>query len=214
MTPIRLVVFDVGSVLVDAGRSWQEDAARAGFPPDVAWWEEFERRLAALPSRTRGEIDNESFLRLFVEASRGRFSIEDARRITAATLGSEYPGVDHVFDALAVAGVATAALCNLNDADWRHLFDGPDAAQEYPSLARMQHRFGSHELSVAKPDPGAYRAVEAGTAIAPESILFFDDRIENVEAARERGWTAERVDPRADPPAQILGWLRYHEVIS
>jgi putative hydrolase of the HAD superfamily len=45
-------------------------------------------------------------------------------------------------------------------------------------------------LGHSKPDHAFYRAVEAAVHIEPEAIFFIDDKIDNVEAARECGWTA------------------------
>jgi putative hydrolase of the HAD superfamily len=45
-------------------------------------------------------------------------------------------------------------------------------------------------LGCSKPDHAFYRAVEAAVHIEPEAIFFIDDKIDNVEAAKECGWTA------------------------
>ena len=46
------------------------------------------------------------------------------------------------------------------------------------------------------------------------AILFFDDDPANVEAARARGWRAERIDAAGDTAAQLLDALRRHAVIG
>lgn len=43
---------------------------------------------------------------------------------------------------------------------------------------------------VAKPDPAVYERVTAVLDLPPSRIAFFDDRAENVEAARRHGWDA------------------------
>lgn len=45
-------------------------------------------------------------------------------------------------------------------------------------------------LGYSKPDHAFYRGVEAAVQIESEAIFFIDDKIENVEAARECGWCA------------------------
>ena len=42
----------------------------------------------------------------------------------------------------------------------------------------------------------------------PGAILFFDDRRENVEAARRRGWNAQPIAKDGDPVPQIRRILR------
>ena len=119
-----------------------------------------------------------------------------------------------MFDALHGAQVRTAALCNVNDYEWARLFPEPPAVGDFPTLARIPDRFGSHLLGLAKPDPRIYREVERGTGCAGETILFFDDRAENVEAARACGWTAEVIDHTGDTAGQMLGHLRRHGVVE
>jgi 2-haloacid dehalogenase len=39
-----------------------------------------------------------------------------------------------------------------------------------------------------KPSPAIYEAVERKTGHSGEAILYIDDRLENIEAGRQRGW--------------------------
>ena len=41
---------------------------------------------------------------------------------------------------------------------------------------------------LAKPDPAIYAAVEREAGVPPETLLFADDRRDNIEAAAARGW--------------------------
>ena len=41
-----------------------------------------------------------------------------------------------------------------------------------------------------KPDSAIYDAAEQAAEVAVESILFLDDRQENIDAANARGWRA------------------------
>jgi len=211
---IRLMVFDVGSVLIRCGRSLAEDIEQAGFSVTAEWVAAFEKRLKSLPRRSVGAIGNARYMPLFVEASDGVFTLEDAQRISDVALIAEYPGISRVFDALEASGVETAVLSNTNDADWARLFPGEGVMPEFPTLPRARHRFGSHLLGLVKPDAKAYQAVEAGTGYSGGEILFVDDRIENVEAARSLGWMAEVIDHSGDTAAQMLDVLREHGVIS
>ena len=51
--------------------------------------------------------------------------------------------------------------------------------------------FFSCRLGCEKPDPAFYREVQSSIGIAPEGILFLDDKPVNVDAARALGWFAE-----------------------
>ncbi len=113
--PFDLVVFDVGGVFVQAGRTWLEDAERAGFRVSPEELAQLDERMRALPRRTTGMIDSEQCFALFAEASGGMYSIDDARRISRASLIAEYRGVSRVFDALDAATLPTALRSNVND---------------------------------------------------------------------------------------------------
>ena len=48
----------------------------------------------------------------------------------------------------------------------------------------------SAELRLAKPDPAIYRHITHDLGIQPGSILFIDDRPQNIGAALQVGWHA------------------------
>ncbi|MFG3289354.1 HAD family hydrolase [Streptomyces sp. NPDC048179] len=48
----------------------------------------------------------------------------------------------------------------------------------------------SSDLGLMKPDPQVYRGAGERLGRAPSDVVFFDDRAENVEAARAHGWRA------------------------
>lgn len=48
----------------------------------------------------------------------------------------------------------------------------------------------SAALGYSKPNHAFYRGVEAALGLSPDAIFFIDDKVENVAAAKECGWTA------------------------
>jgi epoxide hydrolase-like predicted phosphatase len=48
----------------------------------------------------------------------------------------------------------------------------------------------SHEVGMAKPDPAIYELTASRLGVAPGEIVFLDDAVANVEAARAAGWHA------------------------
>ncbi len=153
-----------------------------------------------------GRIDHEQFLREVVNSRGMRYSLDEARRVHAAWLLGEYPGVGDVIDLIHSHSVRTAALSNTNHAHWQ-------AMENYPALRRLQHRLASHELGLVKPDPAIYHEAERRFGVNGRSILFFDDLVANVEAARAVGWNAVQIDHRGDTAAQIERALRLHHVL-
>ncbi|MFF7651672.1 HAD family hydrolase [Streptomyces sp. NPDC007983] len=61
----------------------------------------------------------------------------------------------------------------------------------------------SSDLGLMKPDPLVYRSADERLGRAPSDVVFFDDRRENVEAARAHGWRAHRWTG-ADAAAAVL----------
>ena len=48
----------------------------------------------------------------------------------------------------------------------------------------------SADLGLAKPDPRIYASADTAYKTAPADVVFFDDRADNVTAARAHGWDA------------------------
>jgi len=95
------------------------------------------------------------------------------------------PAIDRsvrLLRALRRAGVSVFALSNFG----RETF--ALAVENYPFLEEFDRRYISAELGTIKPEPAIYAHLEADSGIAPERLLFTDDRLENIEAAAARGW--------------------------
>ena len=76
----------------------------------------------------------------------------------------------------------------------------------------LRHRFAAHLLGLAKPDRTIYETVTAELGVAPDQILFFDDRADNVASARACGWRAEHIDPARETVPQVRLLLDAHGV--
>ncbi|MFC6644106.1 HAD family hydrolase [Granulicella cerasi] len=87
---------------------------------------------------------------------------------------------------LQLAGIRTGILSNIGDA----MEDG--LLSHLPWLHRFDHHTFSHRLRIAKPEREIYRHAAEGLGAPPSSILFIDDREENIAAAREAGMVAIR----------------------
>ena len=57
------------------------------------------------------------------------------------------------------------------------------AKERYPFLAEFDQHYISGVMRLTKPDPAIYAALEAGSGMAPETLLFADDLPENISAA-------------------------------
>lgn len=199
-----LVVFDLGGVLVRITRSWAEACAAAGIdvrgdPDGAAARAVREPHVVAYET---GRIGHDAFCAAIAGATGSLYTPDEVDRIHAAVLIEEFAGLAGVFDLLDGAGIPTAILSNTNAAHWERQLLPPGPSPRFPTLARVRHPLPSHVLGVRKPDRQAFAALEARTG-RPRRVLFFDDLEANVAGARDAGWDAVRIDPLADPAAQM-----------
>ena len=97
------------------------------------------------------------------------------------------------------AGVRLALLSNAPEP----LASAIDRSGWSPGFDR---RFYSCRLALAKPDPAVYEAVLDDLGATPRSVLFIDDRAENVLAARAAGLQAVRFRSAQELPGQLDDW--------
>ncbi|MHA6288776.1 HAD family hydrolase [Maricaulis sp. CAU 1757] len=100
-------------------------------------------------------------------------------------LDGSVPGTAEAMNELAARAVPQYALTNL-PAEWVE-----PVHRLYPSMAYMRDVIVSAHEGVIKPDRRIFEITAERLPHAPEQVLFFDDRAENVEAARAFGFDAE-----------------------
>jgi FMN phosphatase YigB (HAD superfamily) len=201
---IRLVVFDLGRVLVRICDNWQHAAQVAQLPSP----------LPKLDEKLRANLREHVFA-----SERGEMSLDDFCHRAGSVFGVDpkhvesmsrgyllgmFPGVGKLLNDLIDAGCATACLSNTNDNHWRMMFESNG---EYAELSFLQHRFASHLIGARKPDAKIYDHVEQASGFSGGQIVFFDDLPENIAAARQHGWHAEQILPDGEPVAQMRGHL-------
>jgi len=80
------------------------------------------------------------------------------------------------------AGFRTGILSNIG-------FELATAMESnFPWVAEFKYTVWSCRLAMAKPDPEIFRCAQERLDVAPQEILFIDDREENIRAAREFGF--------------------------
>ncbi len=94
----------------------------------------------------------------------------------------EIPRSVRLLRALRRKGIPVFALSNFGRETFAH------AATHYPFFLEFDRAFVSGQLRLAKPDPAFYEVLERETGVTPSALLFTDDKPENIEAARARGW--------------------------
>ncbi len=88
----------------------------------------------------------------------------------------------HLLRALRAKGVPVFTLTNFGIESFDY------AETIYRFLSEFDRRYISGHMGVIKPDPRIYEMVEQDCGIAPNRLLFADDRPDNIAAATLRGW--------------------------
>jgi FMN phosphatase YigB (HAD superfamily) len=128
--------------------------------------------------------DGDSYLAAFNEALGAPVSRQqwiDTRSVAM----THWPDMHHLVDAIS-GHYATALLSN----------NGPlthDAfADLAPHTARLfaDNAFFSYQFGTKKPDPAIFAAIADRLAASPQHCVFIDDKVKNVDGARQAGMTA------------------------
>jgi|TARA_B110000093_G_scaffold45194_1_gene48307 2-haloacid dehalogenase len=84
--------------------------------------------------------------------------------------------------ALRSTGVAVFSLTNFGVESFAY------AQSHYDFLEEFDRDYVSGQMQVIKPDPKIYTMLEQDCGVAPENLLFTDDRADNIAVAANRGW--------------------------
>ena len=90
--------------------------------------------------------------------------------------------------ALRAKGVPVFALTNFG----KYSFE--EALPKMDFLADFDRLYVSGRMGVIKPDPRIYEMVEDDCGLPPASLLFTDDRADNITAAARRGWRTHQFE--------------------
>lgn len=183
---VEAVIYDIGNVLIE----WQPERFY-----DRVVGEERRRALFDTVDlhQMNDRVDRGHTWRDEVEACAAAYPdfAEEIRLWHDRWLEMASPAIDRSVDllrALRRASVPVFALSNFGIQP----FDL--AVQHYPFLEEFDRRYISGHMGVAKPDAEIYARVEESCGIAPDRLLFVDDRQDNIAAAAARGWQTHLFD--------------------
>jgi HAD superfamily hydrolase (TIGR01509 family) len=178
---VKVVVFDLGKVLVD-------------FDYTIA-----ARRLAA-----RSKMSSEQLMAVlvrssrFLEYERGRVTrrelFDEICRVSGfngslkefglffADIFTEIKPMVELHAELRKRGLATYVFSNTNDLAVEHL------RRAFPFLGNFDGYVFSYEHGAIKPEARLYEVLERQSGRQAGELLYLDDRPENTEAGAARGW--------------------------
>lgn len=189
MTGIQAVVFDIGNVLIE----WQPERY-------------YDRKIGE--TRRREMFDAVDLHGMNDKVDRGE-PFKETIYATAETYPEWHneirdwhdnwielaqPVIEHsvvLLRALRTNDVPVFALSNFGIESFAY------AETVYAFLGEFDRRYISGHMGVIKPDAAIYAALEADSGIAPDRLLFADDRIDNINAAKNRGWRTHHFEGAA-----------------
>jgi putative hydrolase of the HAD superfamily len=208
----KLVVFDLGRVLIRICDGWQHACEVVGIT-GVDWRElsaaEKVKLEQVIHAFDTGDIDLATFAARAGEL-RG-LSPEQVIRLSNGYTRGPFPGAGELLDELHDRGHLTACLSNTNANHWRILTDPADPHGKV--LLKLHHRFASHLMRIRKPNPAIYVQVEKELGVPANEIIFFDDLPENIAAAQARGWSGFVVPVVPNPIPVIRAHLQESGVL-
>ncbi len=179
----EVVVFDLGKVLVDF--DYAVSAAK------------FARQSRFTPQQVRELLDHSPLLYRFetglltnqqfygeVCAACGFSGTMDDFCAIFADIFSEIRPMTAMQAALRSHGVPTYVFSNTNGIAVAHI------RKNFPFFSNFDGYIYSYEHGSMKPDAKIYEVVERVSGRRGEQVVYLDDRAENIDAARLRGWRA------------------------
>ena len=180
MSTPNVVVFDLGKVLVDFDYSIAIRRFTERSDADV----EQIQRLVNSPIQVdyeSGKITTDEF---YAAIREGAGFLGDRAEFVSifADIFSPMETMIEFFERLKPFSIPTCVFSNTNEIAIGHIREG------FPFYSVFDNYVLSYEEGGMKPDEPIYDAVEQRTGEFGASILYIDDRPENIETGKGRGW--------------------------
>jgi putative hydrolase of the HAD superfamily len=179
----RVVVFDYGEVISLEPSAADREAlvAIAGVDGEVFWPSYWGHR----DGLDRGTISVPEYWKLIADETGAEWSAATVQRLWALDFTSWIsvePGTIDLIAELHACGTRVALLSNAG-------FDFAGPFRYSPMAQFFERMFVSAEMDNIKPDPAIYLEVAHDLGIAPEQMVFIDNKKINTDAAAELGAT-------------------------
>ena len=178
---IKAVVFDLGKVLVDFdyGIAARALAARSRVPVEEVRQVIDQSQL--LVTYETGKLATKLFYNQVCEATGFCGDIDEFGRLFG-DIFTPIADMIGLHARLRVAGVPTCIFSNTNELAVAHI------RRTFPFFSNFDGYIYSFEQGAMKPAPAIYEAVERTLGESGDAILYIDDRLENIDTGRGRGW--------------------------
>jgi FMN phosphatase YigB (HAD superfamily) len=176
--PIRTVVFDIGWVLVRMNyRPLLEFLGQHGAKPRDR---DTVMRSIRLEDHETGRLCGRGLLERIAALTRAPVALEEVQAKWLDMFVLDAPMIDLAHRLSEHHRVYL--LSNIGDLHWSHL------SREYRLHGVGHGVLLSYLAGVMKPHAGIYSEAERRFALTPAETVFIDDRADNIQGARARGW--------------------------
>lgn len=177
----QVVIFDLGKVLIDFdfNRVAANIATRAKMLP-----EEIMRHLMTTPLLRRyetGLVSDQEFYHEMCRVTGFSGDLADFG-VCFADMFTPIEAMIRLHSELRKNGLPTYIFSNTNGLAIQWI------RQTYPFFGDFDGYILSYKHGAMKPDPRLYEVVEQQTGRRAAELLYIDDRADNVETGRQRGW--------------------------
>ncbi len=185
---VRLVLFDVGGVLIDlqsekARRSLESEYGMATAAYEALTRCTYEKEpFSITETATIGATGSDEYIDAFRAACRCLVPASVIKQNRESIIGPERAPMIELVSMLSET-VRVAAFTNTIEMHWEMLHDRDRFS--FPRI--VEQTIASHVIGVAKPTKAAFQEVTTRLEIDPAEVLFIDDSKINVSAAVEYG---------------------------
>jgi FMN phosphatase YigB (HAD superfamily) len=183
MNSFPVLIFDLGKVLVDFDYSIAAKKIAARSTDAPADLHAFLGGSPVILQYESGQLTREEFYEAVRRPIGFRGDLAEFGGYFA-DIFSEMPGTIALHAELRRRGFKTYIFSNTNDLAVEHV------RRNFPFFKNFDGYIFSHEVGAMKPQPKIYEAMEAMTGRHRADLIYLDDRAENIEAGRVRGWRA------------------------
>lgn len=187
LTTIKAIVFDIGNVLVDISYDTTVQQFQELSDLDFKTILGYHQQSDFFNQYERGEISTSDFLILLKKYLRKDISDEQIIKAWNSMLVT-YPAEKIELLKRLKSQFKLYALSNINELHVEELNNKVNQLFGINSFSLLFDKaIYSNEVGMRKPEPRIYNLLIKETGLSPNKILFIDDKLENIESAKQQG---------------------------
>src|ERR1039457_2416553 len=183
MNSSKVIVFDLGKVLVDFDYSIAARKVAARSTKSLLNLVYLLSSSSLIVQYECGQVTRREFFEQIRDAVGFQGTLEEFGGYFA-DIFAEIPQMITLQAELRRRGFKTYIFSNTNDLAIEHV------RRNFPFFKNFDGYIFSYEVGGMKPQPKIYEAMEALTGRRGADLIYIDDREENIETGRARGWLA------------------------